>query len=172
MPRRGWPEGDVTVAVTTWYRDPVRRALALASVMAACGGSGDDCDGACRATIHFVGDIGIPADIDRFTFGICTTECTSAEVMVPESDVSLTVGDDPTVTVSVRRTDAPFHEDLQGVFAFDATWSSADQRLEVDDRVGVQILRLDGGNIASTLRDLDPEEVAGSCGCPTIETDI
>ena len=143
-----------------------------ALILTACGSSGGDCDAGCEAVIHFVGNVGLPADIDQFTFSMCTDECIDVQVTVPRTTATQSAGSDPSVRVTVTRTNEDFHQDLQGVFAFDATWSSKTERLRPDDLVSVRIVRADGGNIASTLRDLDAEETAGSCGCPTIETGI
>jgi hypothetical protein len=163
--------------------------MTLVFVLVACGGSGSDddgsssgdgdtgaaeegCDPSCEATIHFVGNIGIPADITHFTYSMCGGDCVELDIEVPDAETMQSDGEDPAVTVTVTRTNEGFHEDLQGVFAFEGTWTSTEIRLEEGDYVGVSTTRPDGGNIATTARTLDPEETLGQCGCPTIEMDI
>lgn len=153
--------------------------MGLVLALAGCGGSRADdddegCDPACEAKIHFVGNIGIPADIDHFTYEMCADfeECVDFEIDVPPEEVTVSEGEDPSVTVTVTRTNEDYYEDLQGIFAFDGTWTSTTVKLEDGNFVGVSTTRPDGGNIALTARTLDEEETLGRCGCLTVELDI
>ena len=151
----------------------VRIVIVLA--FSACGDSGDadECAASCTATVRFQGDIGIPADIGAFTLSMCGgVDCVEMDIDVPDTEVEQSTGEDPSLAVVVTKTNQDHHEDYQGIFAIDATWSSASLRLSEGDLVGFSTTRPDGGNIASTLHTLDVDEVAGTCGCPLIELDI
>jgi hypothetical protein len=117
-----------------------------------------------------VGKAGIPKDATSVTVGICHAEaCVEVELAIPPEKLSNSNGTDPAISATLERTADPFAPDLWGVFSFDATWSSATQRIAGGDYVVFKATGSDASNVLTVGHTVRGDEVPNECGCGQLE---
>jgi hypothetical protein len=147
------------------------RLLAVVTILAlgGCLDVEDTSCGKCPAIIHFNGKVGIPSDVDSVSVGICHVEvCTELDVAIPEQAISDSAGADPSLAASIQRTDDLAAPDLQGVFLFDAVWTSSKRRLGVGQQVAFSVSRSGGSSVVAVGHDVQAAE-RDACGCGRVE---
>ncbi len=146
-----------------WALLPVAGAF-----LGGCSSDGS-CTPACDASIHLVAEAGVPVDLTTVIVEVCKEgSCADVELPLHVDETTTVAGHDPALTVKLRRTDEPYADDLQGVFEFDVTWTSASARLMVGDAIEFSVTEPDGGLILLAGTGISSENF-DACACPQVE---